>query len=117
MIELKEAWESYLENLDEEPLLEAIQRYSIPLPSEFDFPYAHRIRDIRAGGKIYRVVRLADESETVYIYECDTPSLETDGVPYWLKGEKLQRWVRLETEVELDDGYEPEAETNWEMFR
>jgi hypothetical protein len=61
---------------------------------------------------------LANESESVFIYKCDTSSLENEGVPYWLKGKKLQYWMRLETEMEeRDSDYEPENRTNWDVFR
>lgn len=115
--ELKKAWELYLSDSNEASLLNAIERYSEPLPKEFDFPYAHRIRDIKIGNHTYRVARIANDDEPIYIYECETPSFKTEGVPYWLKGEKLQRWVRLEIEQELDEDYDPESDINWEMFR
>ena len=117
MNELKEAWESYLLDSDEESLLVAIGKYSLPTPKEFDFPFAHRIQDIKIGSDFYRVVRLANENESIYIYKCDTPSLEMNGVPYWLKGERLQYWVRLESGKEFNPDYEPENDTNWDMFR
>lgn len=116
MAKLKQAWESFLENGDKEALLKAIESFSDPLPDDFDYPYVHRICDIKICDRTYRVVRLADELESVYINECDTGS-EVGGVPYWLKGEKLRRWIRLETGDEFDDDYKPESETDWEMFR
>lgn len=121
MNHFKLAFERYLENSDSAALLAAIQAHSIPLPADCDYPYAHRICDVQIGSDAYRVVRLADQSETVYIYLCDTPSPE-EGVPYWLQGEKLQRWFRLATQAEKDDDedsdhYYPEVKTDWSLFR
>ncbi len=117
MNELKAAWEKYLENSDEQALFDAIQRHAQPLPAEHEYPFAHRIRDVKLNGAYYRVIRIANDAESVFIQSCETPSLEAEGVPYWLSGNQLQRWIRLETEAELDDDYEPESDTNWELFR
>ena len=111
MNELKQAWENYLQSSDKKALLKAIKEFSIPVPSEYDYPFVHRICDIQIGRNSFRVTRLADSDETIYINKCDTPSLEVKGVPYWLKGNKLQEWVKLESDKPSKE------ETNWNNYR
>jgi hypothetical protein len=116
MLQLKQAWELFLKNGDKDAPLKAIENSTDSPSDDFDYPYLHRICDMEIRGRAYRVVRVADEDESVYINECDTYS-EVGGVPYWLNGEQLRRWIRLETGEELNDDYDPESATNWEMFR
>lgn len=118
---LKTAWEKYLEDGDSATLLLAINAYGRALPDDCEYPYAHRIRDIAIGTDFYRVVRIADEFETIYIIPCSTPSVDEEGVPYWLQGAQLQRWVKLASE-EVDDDDDPEyfqldTKTDWNLFR
>ncbi len=117
MSKIKDGWEKFLDDGDKEALYDVVKGSCQVLPVGIDYPYAHRICDIELARKAFRVVRLADENESLYIYPCETPSFGNDGVPYWLKGETLREWVRLETEDELSDDYEPESPTDWERFR
>lgn len=117
MTEIKLAWESYLRNGDDVALISAITQFAKPLPSEYDYPYAHRICDIKLGQQAFRVVRIADESETIFICRCDVPDFVSEGVPYWVTGEKLRRWLRLETGVDTQVGFEPGTQTKWELFK
>lgn len=117
MNELKLAWERYLTDLNKESLLTAIEKHSITLPRDQAYPFLHRICDIEIDSRFFRVVRAADEDETVYIVQCETPSIDRPGVPYWLKGEKLRLWIDLELGNEENEDYDSESETNWEVFR
>lgn len=117
MNQLKIAWEEYLKTSDRDALLFAIEEHAIPLPAKAEYPHLHRICDVQIGANAYRVMRLADELETLFICLCDTPNLDLGGVPYWLHGEKLQLWIRLETGVEEDDRFQPETDVDWNIFR
>ncbi|MGD8914223.1 MAG: hypothetical protein PVI97_16205 [Candidatus Thiodiazotropha sp.] len=114
---IKTAWEKYLVDQNDKQLLRSVKANSLKLPEGSEYPFAHRICDINLCGQAFRVVRLADVEESVFIYPCDTPSFDTAGVPYWLKGAKLREWVRLEEEQESDEDYEPDASVNWEKWR
>jgi hypothetical protein len=109
------AWERFLADKDAAALLAAV-RANPPLrrPVDADYPEYHRLRDVDLGGEAYRVCRLVDPDdgrERLFIEPTDVPAFDSEGVPYWLRGEALRRWVRDETEYPADD------ETDWESYR
>jgi hypothetical protein len=117
MNELKKAWEEYLNSSDSDALLSAIERHANPVPLGATYPNFHRVCDLQIGFTSFRVSRLAADSETIFISPCDTPNFARTGVPYWLQGEQLQRWIRLETGLEEDDRFQAEADVDWNIFR
>lgn len=117
MNEMKQAWETFLDDADESALYDAITQYSVAIPEQCDYPYAHRISDLCLAGQFYRLIRVADASESIYILPCETPDLINPGVPYWLKGDKLRHWVALEATAESGDEPWDGEPTDWERFR
>jgi hypothetical protein len=57
------------------------------------------------------LVDLDDGRERLFIEPTDVPDLDRHGVPYWLRGSALARWVREEAECPTDD------EIDWEAYR
>jgi hypothetical protein len=107
-------WERFLADGDAAALVAAV-RATPPLrrPVEADYPAFHCLRDVEAGGQGYRVCRLVDVddgTERLFLQPTDVPS-PVEGVPYWLQGEALRRWVRDEEEYPADD------DIDWEQYR
>jgi hypothetical protein len=109
------AWERFLGDGDGGALLAALlANPPLPRPVQAEYPEFHCLRDVDLGGRAYRVCRLVDlddGQERLFIEPTDVPDLVVEGVPYWLQGEALRRWVRDESEYPTDD------EIDWEQYR
>jgi hypothetical protein len=111
----RSAWERFLSDRDGEALRAAV-RANPPLrrPVQAEYPEFHCLLDIEVGGRAYRVCRLVDlddGQERLFIDETDVPNFDAEGVPYWLQGEALRRWVRDEAEHPAKD------DIDWESYR
>ena len=109
------AWERFLVDGDAAALLAAV-RAKPPRARPFDaeYPALHRIRDVELDGVAYRVTRLLDADdgeERLFIEPTDVPDYAHGGVPYWLQGEALRRWV-------LGEEASPSKDVvDWEAYR
>lgn len=107
--DLRTSWERFLQDDDESAFIGAIRSAKFERPIG-EYPWLHRISDIQLSNKWYRVIRFVDEAEQVFIQDCDTPSAEP-GVPYWLQGDALRRWIRDEEEAPA------KGPIDWEQYR
>ena len=110
----REAWERFLADADGAALLSAIRTQPQRRPPDAEYPEFHRLCDVVLNGESYRVSRLVDlddGQELLYIDLTDVPHFDVQGVPYWLQGKALRRWVRDETEYPADE------EIDWEEYR
>lgn len=110
---LIQAWEKYLDDANESALLSAIESNKSKIPDTFDYPYVHRICDIKLNGKPFRVVRVVDIKKKVImlsINPTNTPRFQESGVPYELKGEKLFKWIEAEEENPSKE------DTDWNVY-
>jgi hypothetical protein len=57
------------------------------------------------------LVDLDDGQERLFIEPTDAPSCDQPGVPYWLRGAALARWVREEAACPTD------GPIDWEAYR
>jgi hypothetical protein len=109
------AWEQYLVDNDAVALLALLQSLPTRKPlREATYPIHHRLCDIELGGRGYRVTRLVDLDdgrERLFIEPTDVPHYGETGVPYWLQGSGLIRWIRDEEALPTDD------EIDWESYR
>jgi hypothetical protein len=109
------AWEQFLLTGDADALLATIQMIpDRPKLRGESYPELHRICDIDLGGNAYRLTRLfdpADQTQRLFITRTDVPDFHADGVPYWLQGVALARWVHEETESPSDSA------PDWEEYR
>jgi hypothetical protein len=110
-----EAWEQFLAHGDGPALLARLLTLpNRPAPQEVTYPEHHRLCDIELAGQAYRVSRLVDldhGQERLFIELTDVPSFDSPGVPYWLQGAALARWIRDET------AYPTKDEVDWESYR
>lgn len=111
---IKRAWEQFLRDGDEGALkLIADQSVSLALPDE-EYPALHRITDIVLKGVGYRVLRHADSesgTESLFIVPQSIPIISDPGVPYWLSGARLFKWI-------ADEIKEPaKGPRNWDAYR
>ena len=111
---VREALETYLTSADGAPLIELLEAHpelvveSIPGP----YPDCHRICDVVLGRRVLRVLRSTAEDERILFLGISL-AIRTDeaGVPLWLSGEALRRWVQEEDDDPSDE------EVDWERFR
>src|SRR5262245_57852119 len=101
-----DVWERFLADGNAPALLVAIR--SLPLREplhDVAHPSFHRIRDVELDGQAYRVCRLVDVDDgeaRLFVEPTDTPDFHRCGVPYWLRGPALVRWVREESVYPTD---------------
>jgi hypothetical protein len=111
---LHAAFERFLRDRDEAALLAVVHEHGGRAPSkEVHYPVAHRICDVRLGGSVFRVVRVADlddHTTRLHIYLTDSPSLTQPGVPFRLRGEALWRWLEDESKSPHD------APADWSRY-
>src|SRR5262245_5611044 len=95
-----EAWEQFLVDGNGSALLARVRALPTrPTPRDVDYPEFHRLRDIDLEGQAYRVSRLIDlddGQERLFIHATAVACLDVPGVPYWLRGPALARWVQEE---------------------
>ena len=109
----REAWERYLADRDGGTLLVTVRtRPPIRGPVQAGYPQYHRLRDVPVGDQAYRVCRLVDgeAGEFLFVEPTHVPDFTAQGVPYWLQGEALRRWVRDEVECPAKE------EVDWEQY-
>jgi hypothetical protein len=110
-----EAWERFLANGDSVALLVRLRSLPTrPSPRDVSHPEYHRLCDVELGGQACRVSRLLDlddGQERRFIEPTATPHFDSPGVPYWLRGAALARWVRDEAQSPSKD------EVDWELYR
>jgi hypothetical protein len=110
-----DTWKRFLADGDGEALLAQIRVLPTrSLQSDVSYPEHHRLCDVELGGQAYRVSRLVDLNdgrEQLFIKSISTPSYDQLGVPYWLHGSALARWVREESECPTKD------EIDWESYQ
>jgi len=108
-------WERFVKDGDASTLLARIHSTSPRQPPPgVSFPCLHRICDVELGGQAYRVTRLVDLDAgqgRLFIETTDSPDFLQPGVPYWLQGAALAKWVEEESESPSDD------EIDWEQYR
>lgn len=64
-----------------------------------EYPDLHRILDFRDGEECFRVVRKVSMNEHLSVQSIDCTSFRSEpGVPLWLSGRELRRWVTEEKE-------------------
>ena len=82
--------------------------------SNLDYPYSHRICDLRIKSQCYRLIReVFNNTEKLYVLACDEQSVgESTGVPYPLKAEQLQRWINDEESEDIDS----ESPSCWQKY-
>ena len=108
------AYSQFLDDGDVTSFLEAISQHGGRAPSDdVDYPHSHRICDVTLdsrGFRICRVYDVDDRSSRLFVFPSDYVSDHT-GVPFWLTGDALHRWV-------VDEAESPaKAEIDWEQFR
>jgi hypothetical protein len=112
---LRRAWERFLEDGDEAAFLEVVRAWPRRRPSaDVEYPEIHRICDVELCGQAYRVMRtvdVVDGEERLFVEPTEAPNYDTPGVPYWLQGEGLRRWVVEEGECPA------KGEIDWEQYR
>ena len=116
---LDAAYEAYRDRRDETALAEVLAGEPMIIPTGVEYPTIHRIEDIRIRGKDFRVNRIAtEEGEELLIVPCDTPSLESKGVPYELTGWRLLAWIADEIRQEADEDvdFNPYGEPGWDAY-
>lgn len=108
------AWERFPRDGDAPTLAVVVGLLPDRPPPHADYPAFHRLRDVELAGRAYRACRLAgarDGDERLFIGPTEAPVFGEEGVPYWLTGRALPRWVRDETEHPAKD------EVDWEAYR
>lgn len=109
--ELRRLWEGYLKDGIAEPLLQfLLANPDVIGPCEHKHPYMHRLCDVRLNGQDWRVGRCILCDERLDFSRTDYYSSQP-GVPYWLTGEMLKRWVEEEVEEPSKDA------VDWERYR
>lgn len=104
-------WEHYLLDGASAPLLSFIEANSHHMVAcGHAYPQLHRICDVSLERKAFRVTRCLTCGLSFRSISSDIAS-EHAGVPWWLKGEKLARWVNDVSEMD------PEEDTDWEQYR
>ena len=108
------AWQKFLNDRNEEELKEQIDNNPIDISINAEYPYFHRLQDISLCGSTYRVNRLFDSethTEEIIIEETSHPRFDEPGVPGWLTGDKLQKWI-------IDEVREPaKGPVSWEKYK
>lgn len=96
--ELKSSLKIFLELGDADPLEETIAAFP-DLCGELvgEYPDLHRIADIRIGESCFRVCRKTSCNERITLVPIEEAIDTITGVPLWLEGEQLRRWVQHES--------------------
>jgi len=95
---LKECWEKFLATSDCEELVAILVEYPelTKQACAHEYPSVHRIKDVFIG-RYFRVCRCVLCDERLMFLPIDTDRFdEHEGVPYWLRGERLKKWFRDE---------------------
>jgi len=71
-------------------------------PCNHSYPERHRVCDIEVDGKYYRILRCVTCSERLAFEQIREESACTSvlGLPLWLTGEHLRRWVANEKKLQ-----------------
>jgi uncharacterized protein (TIGR02996 family) len=82
-----------------------------------DYPQHHRLCDVRLRGKPFRVTRCMNCNGMLQVFRItDSAWSPRSGVPLWLQGQALQRWIEDELATESTD--EPaDRPSDWERYR
>ena len=86
-----------------------------------DHPQRHRLCDVRLRGEPFRVVRcMLCNGKLQIVRVADSVWGSQPGVPLWLEGEALQRWIEDERAAEAAAEAADELrdhQTDWERYR
>ena len=111
---LRVLWEQYLLDGHAMPLLAFIEAHPQSMAAcGHEYPHLHRVCDITLSGKAFRVTRCFTCGEELSFCPITTDIHRPyeSGVPHWLSGDKLAKWIE---DVSNDDPKEP---TDWERYR
>ncbi len=110
--QIKAALESFLDKSDPNSLQHLLTDNSVVCAGvNGDYPNLHRIMDILIGKSWYRVCRKASADEQLFFVPIDAPDNTVPGVPLWLEGEQLRKWIE-------DEEAEPsEGPINWDKYK
>jgi uncharacterized protein (TIGR02996 family) len=81
------------------------------------YPKLHRVGDIRLRGEPYRVVRCIECNGKLEAIKIENSYWRAEpGVPIWLEGIALQRWIEDELADEAGERI-MDRPTDWERYR
>lgn len=111
---LRVLWEQYTRDGNPVELLRFIREHpGVTTTSGQQYPRLHRICDVILEGQAYRLLRHAHWIEYLILKPIPRGIADPDrpGVPYWLTGAQLRRWVQDELTSPT------KAPTDWEQYR
>jgi hypothetical protein len=115
--QLRLVWEQYLSGGDGSALHAFIEAHPKSMTDcGHEYPYLHRVCDVRLGGRPFRVGRCitcGEELSFTPVNEC-LARVGVAGVPYWLSGAKLAQWV--EQEVNGGPDWKPARAVDWKRY-
>jgi hypothetical protein len=94
---LRVLWEQLMRDGDSTQLLRFVREHpGVTTTSGQQYPYLHRICDVILEGHSYRLLRHAHWTQYLILKPIprEIAFPQRPGVPYWLQGEQLRRWVQ-----------------------